>query len=363
MASTAHPVQSLVAPPEVAPVRPGEDLDWAALGTYLRANIPELAGEMTVLQFPNGSANLTYFVQIGDHALVVRRPPFGTLAPGAHDMGREHRTLSKLWQAFPKAPRSYLLCTDHSVIGADFLVIEYRAGDVIWGVLPASMAGHDDAARRVGFAVVDALAELHLVDADACGLGDLGRPDGFIERQVAGWQKRWSLAALDDAAPTMTIVGERLAASLPTPPRASILHNDFKLDNCQFDPNDPDHVKSIFDWDMATLGDPFVDLGILLNYWPDPSDPPSDAPIFNPGMESLGLPTRREVIERYAEGTGFDVGDVAWYEAFACWKTAVILQQLHTRYVRGESTDPRMATRGAMAVEQANRALRLLDDR
>jgi aminoglycoside phosphotransferase (APT) family kinase protein len=161
----------------------------------------------------------------------------------------------------------------------------------------------------------------------------------------------------------MDVVGERLAASLPTPPRASILHNDFKLDNCQFDPADPDHVKSIFDWDMATLGDPFVDLGILLNYWPDPSDGPSDAPIFNPGMESLGLPTRREVVERYAAGTGFDVGDVAWYEAFACWKTAVILQQLHTRYVRGESTDERMATRGPMAVEQANRAMRILDER
>ncbi len=349
------------APLDVAPVRPGEELDWSALEQYLRANLPELSGDFRVLQFPNGSANLTYFVQFGDRPLVVRRPPFGQIAPGAHDMRREYRALSKLWQRFDKAPRAFLFCDDQRVIGSDFLVIEYRSGVVIWGPIPPSMAAHVDVGRRVGHALVDALAELHLVDAEDVGLGDLGRPDGFVERQVAGWTKRWELAARADAEPLMTVVGERLAAAMPTAPRSAILHNDFKLDNCQFDPADPDHVKSIFDWDMATLGDPFVDLGILLNYWPDPTDTDGDRPIYNPGMDALGLPTRAEVVERYAARTGFDVADVYWYEAFACWKTAVVLQQLHTRYVRGESTDERMAKKGDNIAPQARRAMTILD--
>ena len=133
---------------------------------------------------------------------------------------------------------------------------------------------------------------------------------------------------------------------MPSSRYVSILHNDYKLDNCQFDPDDPDRVKSVFDWDQATLGDPFVDVGITLNYWPDPADVPGLEPIVNPGMEALGLPARAEVIDRYAARTGFDVGAVRWYEAFAAWKTAVILQQLYARWVRGESTDPRMARAG-----------------
>jgi aminoglycoside phosphotransferase (APT) family kinase protein len=354
-------VSEVQAPAEVAPVRPGEELDWPTLEAYLREHIPELSGEMQVLQFPNGSANLTYFVQIGDHRLVVRRPPFGVIAPGAHDMRREHRTLSRLWRAFDKAPRAFLFCDDHAVIGSDFLVIEYRAGEVIWGVIPPSMREHADVGRRVGLAVVDALAELHLVDPAAVDLADLGRPDGFVERQVAGWAKRWELAAPEDAEPLMGAVGQRLAANIPTSAHVAILHNDYKLDNCQFGPADPDRVHSIFDWDMATLGDPFIDLGITLNYWPDPSDTEDSAPIINPGMETLGLPTRGEVVERYAGRTGFDVGDVHWYEAFACWKTAVVLQQLHTRYVRGESTDERMAGKGEMVGAQARRAMTILD--
>src|SRR5919106_306053 len=223
-------------PPEVAPVRPGEELDWDALARYLRANIADLEGELEVLQFPNGSANLTYLVRAGPRRLVVRRPPFGQLPPGAHDMRREYRTLSKLWRCFDKAPRAFLFCDDHGVIGSDFLVIEYRPGVVVWETIPASMAAHAEVGHRIGLAVVDALAELHLVDPDSVGLGDLGRPDGFVERQLAGWTKRWELSAGPDAEPLMPAVGRRLAASMPAGGRSSILHNDFKLDNCQFDP-------------------------------------------------------------------------------------------------------------------------------
>jgi aminoglycoside phosphotransferase (APT) family kinase protein len=148
---------------------------------------------------------------------------------------------------------------------------------------------------------------------------------------------------------------------MPSSRYVSILHNDYKLDNCQFDADDPDRVKSVFDWDQATLGDPFVDVGITLNYWPDPADVAGLEPIVNPGMESLGLPPRSEVTERYAVRTGFDVDGIRWYEAFAAWKTAVILQQLYARWVRSESTDPRMAERGPMVAGQVRRAAAILD--
>jgi aminoglycoside phosphotransferase (APT) family kinase protein len=178
---------------------------------------------------------------------------------------------------------------------------------------------------------------------------------------VAGWTKRWDLARPDDAEPLMIEVGERLERDMPGSVAATILHNDFKLDNCQFQPADPDRVHSIFDWDMATLGDPLVDLGTLLNYWPDPTDREDLRPIYNPGMEAMGLPRRDEMAERYAARTGFDVGMIHWYEAFACWKTAIILQQLHTRYLRGETTDERMATRGKDVSMQAQRAISILE--
>ena len=349
-------------PPEITPVRPGEELDWASLEAYLRDNIPELSGEFRVLQFPNGAANLTYFVQIGDRSLVVRRPPFGVIAPGAHDMRREYRALSALWKHFDRAPRAYLFCDDHSVVGADFLVVDYRPGVVIWGVIPPSMAHHENAGRRVGFAVIDALAELHLLDPAEVGLSDLGKPEGFVTRQVTGWRKRWELSAEEDSEPLMPVVGDRLFASIPQSPAPAIVHNDFKLDNCQFDPADPDRVKSIFDWDMTTIGDPFIDLGTTLNYWPDPSDPADEPGLLAGGVRSLGLPSRAEVVERYAEKTGFGVGDVRWYQAFACWKTAVVLQQLYVRWARGESTDERMATRGPLVSVQARRAAQLLDE-
>ena len=258
----------------------------------MRAGIPELAGEMEALQFPNGAANLTYLLRFGDTELVLRRPPFGVVAPGAHDMKREYRVLSRLWQIFDRAPRAYLFCDDHSVIGSDFVVMERRRGEVARDGVPAAMAHHDDVGRRMAFALVDAMAELHLLDPAAADLGDLGRPDGFAARQVAGWKTRWELVRPDDGPPQMDELPDRLAAAMPAPTRASFVHNDLKLDNCQFDPDDPDRVQSIFDWDMTTLGEPLVDLGTLLNYWPDPADPPDAGRVSHAGLLAMGLPTR-----------------------------------------------------------------------
>jgi aminoglycoside phosphotransferase (APT) family kinase protein len=348
---------------DVAPVRPGEELDWARVAAFLRDRLPGLDGELSVLQFPNGSANLTYLLRFGDTPLVLRRPPFGRIAPGAHDMAREHKVLSRLWQAYPPAPRALLLCEDESVAGAKFFIMEFRAGVVIWDSIPESMRNHADAPRRVGFAVVRALADLHQVDYTRIGLADLGRPDGFVARQLRGWRSRWEAVASREATAAMNEVADVLEQTMPPPQRAAILHNDLKLDNCQFDPADPDAVRSVFDWDMATLGDPLVDVGTLLNYWPDPSDSPGDRGMYPEGQDGLGLPSQAEILAVYGAVTGLDLAGVRWYQAFASWKTAIVLQQLHDRYLRGETSDERMASRGERVTELAARARRLLLER
>src|SRR5687768_7636048 len=236
--------------------------------------IPGLGGPFEVRQFPKGYANLTYLVTFGETRLVVRRPPFGRLARGAHDMGREYRALAGLSPVYRPAPHPYLYCDDASVIGAPFLVMEYREGVGVWDSIPLSMERHDRVAERIAAAAVGALARLHRLDVQQPGLRDLGRAAGFVDRQLSGWLKRWELAATNDV-PEMQDAADVLAASVPASDAAVVLHNDFKLDNCQFDPSNPDEVASVFDWDQATVGDPLIDLGILLNYWPDPSDDPS----------------------------------------------------------------------------------------
>ncbi len=344
---------------EAGPVRPGEDLDWDQLARYLRAEAG-LAGEMSVLQFPNGSANLTYLLRFPDRDLVFRRPPFGALAPGAHDMRREFRVLSRLWQAYDRAPRALLFCDDHSVVGADFLVSEFRVGEIIWSQLPASMAGVPGAALQIGYAMADALADLHLVDYQAIGLSALGRPDGFVRRQLEGWTTRWQRVATADADDVMMAAAGELARQLPEAGRTSIVHNDFKIDNCQFAAGDPARVAAVFDWDMATLGDPLIDLGILMNYWPDPSDRPADRALSYAGLDKLGLPSRAQIAARYAERSGLPVSGLRWYEAFAAWKTAIVREQLHNRHLRGETSDPRMALLHENVEMLGRRTLRLL---
>lgn len=354
---------------DVAPVRPGEELDWAALGAWMRAALPGLEGDVSALQFPRGSANLTYRVQVGDARFVVRRPPFGSRAAGSHDMAREHRVLSRLWTVYPRAPRAFAYCSDPDVIGAEFVVSEYRPGLVVWDHVPAGLSTEPGAEGRVGLACVDALADLHAQDPASCGLGGLGRPDGYLGRQVAGWQRRWTAvedqSVLPDAAEARAMVrelGRRLESSMPRSQRAGFVHNDFKIDNCQFAPGDPDRVVSVFDWDMATVGDVLVDLGTLLNYWPEHDLPEGAAAGFiaASATRALRLPSRVEVVERYARTSTLDLADIAWYESFGCWKTAVILQQLYARAVRGESADPRMRQRGEMVAPLARRALELV---
>ena len=351
--------------PELAPVRPGEDLDWPRIEDHLRANLPgdvyDADGHFEVLQFPNGSANLTYLIRFGESELVLRRPPFGDLAPGAHDMKREYRVLSRLWRIFDAAPRAYLFCNDHTVGGADFFVMERRRGEVIRGVIPPTMRHHRDIGLRIGMALVDRIAEFHTLDPETVDLGRLGRPDGFVARQLKGWKQRWDLVADDRYDAEMSAVHARLEDSRPDPQRVSLVHNDLKLDNCLFDPGDPERVTAFFDWDMTTLGDPLIDIGTLLNYWPDPADTDDTKRFSYDGMQHVGLPSRAAVAQRYAKKSGLDLADVGWYEAFALWKSGTVVQQLHHRWKVGDSTDPRMETVADGLPRLIHNATRLLD--
>ena len=243
-------------------VRAGEQLDWTRLTAWLRERLPacgvpglDVSREPTVAQFPGGHSNLTYLVRFGDTDIVVRRPPFGPVAPTAHDMAREFRWLSAMHRVFPLAPRPYLLCEDTSVIGAVFYAMERRRGIVVRVEEPPALA--NPAARtRLSGALIDTLADLHAIDVNANGLQTLGKPAGFVERQVRGWTERWQRSRTD-ALPEMDALATWLREHLPGDPASpSVVHGDFKLDNVMLDPDDVGRLVAVFDWEMSALGDP-----------------------------------------------------------------------------------------------------------
>ncbi len=334
--------------PELIEPRADERLELDRLEPYLRTHLPVADGAMAVRQFSGGLANLSYLVCFGETEYVLRRPPLGPVAPSSHDMKREHRVLSKLYRVFPLAPRSYLFCGDHSIIGADFQVMERRHGIVIRKKVPPPFS-HDVALKRkIGETVVDVLAQLHTVDRRAAGLEDLGRPQGFVKRQLDGWVQRWQVAA-HEKNPAMDRLIAWLYENFPRSRETTLLHNDYKLDNIMVDGKDPTRPVAVLDWDMCTSGDPLLDLGYLLNQWVEPGDNPvwieeAAMPTAEPGFAS-----RREAIERYARLTGFDVGEIDWYYAFAAMKFAVIIQQIYIRYRRGQTQDERFANYDARA--------------
>jgi aminoglycoside phosphotransferase (APT) family kinase protein len=326
---------------DTAPIRDDERFDETRVAQHLRDHLPELIADNEIVfdQFPGGAANLTYRAVAGDTELVLRRAPHGPVAKGGHDMEREHRVLSRLWRAYPKAPRSYHFCPDPEVMGKPFLVMERRKGWVIRGEWPGVFGTKESLRRTLAGSLVDALAELHLVDAASVGLGEFGRPDGFVHRQVEGWTRRWEAAKTRDV-PEMETVIAALVDTEPQPGPTTILHNDFKLDNTMAD--DSGELVAVFDWDMATRGDAMVDLGTLLAYWPDPAAP--TFPIFGDRSVSLAPHMAKiEVQERYAAATGFDVGNVSYFEGLALFRIAVIVEQIYARFVSGQTADDRFA--------------------
>jgi len=335
---------TLADPPELTPVRPGEDFDTARVEAYLKQNLSGLKGPMQVLQFPGGHANLTYLARFGERELVLRRPPLGPVAPKSHDMAREYRVLSKLAAHFPPAPHAYLLCEDPNIMGATFIVMERRRGIVVRSSIPPELERHPDVNRRISFALIDVMADFHDIDYEKVGLGDLGKPEGYAERQVEGWKGRWERAK-DQDLPIFDEMYTWLVDHMPRSAKPGLVHNDLKFDNIMLDPDDPAHVVAILDWDMTTLGDPLIDLGTLVCYWAEAGDPEMRG-ATNALTARPGFPKRAEIAARYAERRQVDISTLPWYEAFGLWKTAVVLQQIYIRYVRGQTQDERFVFLG-----------------
>lgn len=326
------------------PVRDGEELDAATLETYLRRHIGEAgaAADLEIEQFPGGFSNLTYLLRLGELELVLRRPPFGNRVKSAHDMGREFRVLDKLHPVYPPAPRPYLYCDDDEVIGAPFYVMERRRGVILRRQLPAGLEISPELAPRLSEAFIDNLAALHMLDYEAAGLAGLGRPEGYVERQVTGWVGRYQRARTDDW-PELEGVGTWLAGNLPGEAAHTLIHNDYKYDNLILGAGDLTRIVAVLDWEMCTLGDPLMDLGSTLAYWVEESDDPHwRAAAFGP-TDVPGSWRRQQLVERYAEVTGFDVGGMTFYYAFGLYKLAVIAQQIYYRFAKGHTQDRRFA--------------------
>ncbi|MBP8808898.1 MAG: phosphotransferase family protein [Kofleriaceae bacterium] len=339
------------------PPRRGEELDAGALGAWLDGVLGGHA-PVEVLQFPGGHSNLTYQITRGAEAFVLRRPPFGSKVKTAHDMGREHTVLSALAPVYPKAPRPIALCTDDAVLGCTFYLMEQKDGVILRKDVPTDLALDAATNRRLCELLIDALAELHAVDFAAVGLAGLGKPAGYVGRQVAGWTERYAGSRTDEL-PVVDEVAAWLAAHQPADGPPALLHNDWKFDNLIFD-RGLTQVVGVLDWEMATLGDPRMDLGTSLGYWVEANDA-QPMHMLRFGLTHLpGMMTRAEVLARYVAVSGRAVEDAVFYYAYGLWKTAVVAQQIYYRFAKGLTTDPRFAIfiHGVKALsEQAARAI------
>ena len=322
---------------DTAAIRAGEELSTGTLAEYLKDKVEGAERGISIEQFPGGHSNLTYLVRTCAREYVLRRPPLGPVAPKAHDMSREYAVLKAVHPVFAPAPEVFHLCEDPGVIGAVFFIMERRHGIVVRGEIPRELESFANYPARVSAGLIECLANLHAVDVEANGLARLGKPAGFLERQVRGWAERWERAKTEEIA-EMDQLLRWLAERMPESPAPTLVHNDFKLDNVMLDERDPGRIEAVLDWEMATVGDPLVDLGLVLCYWGQPSDPGGT----KPSLTSMpGWFSRQQVIEYYGKRSGRDLSNIAYYEIFAIFKLAVVLQQIYVRFHRGQTRDER----------------------
>lgn len=317
------------------------EIDWNAIERFIRKNIKELPdNRMEVRQFNEGYSNLTYLLVVGEWQAVLRRPPFGYTPPRAHDMSREYNILSKVNPVFPLAPKPYLYCEDPAIMDKHFYIMEKKSGVVIDKKLPDTFPTNNETGREISKAVIDSLVELQKVDITENGLDSIGKPEGYLSRQVHGWIKRYNHSKTDE----ISQVGEIedwLLKNMPDSPSPTIVHNDFKLNNMMFSQNDPGKVVGVFDWELATVGDPLTDLGATLAYWASAEDPDMG---INVVTNQAGFMSRKELLEYYAKVSGRDVSQIDYYLTFGFYKLAGILQQIYYRWKKNEIQDDRFST-------------------
>lgn len=335
---------------DTKPIREGEELNAENLQVFLRENLNLKADEIEISQFPGGSSNLTYCVKIGADEYVLRRPPFGNTVKSAHDMAREFNVLSKLSKVYQPAPKPLIYCDDESIIGSEFYLMERRQGLIIRGVLSKATASaggltlenSNDLRKKTVESFIENLVKLHALDYKKIGLENLGKPEGYVTRQVEGWTKRYFNAKTDEHAELEAAIGW-LNGNIPDSNGASLIHNDYKFDNVMLNPHDLTEIRAVLDWEMTTIGEPLMDLGSSLGYWmsADAGEAMLDQP-FNPRvlMENI---SRSELVEIYEEKSGKPVSDIVFYYVFGTFKLAAIAQQIYFRYIKGFTKDKRFA--------------------
>jgi aminoglycoside phosphotransferase (APT) family kinase protein len=341
-------------------VRSEDALDVGALDAFLKAHIAGLEGEPEIAQYPGGASNLTYLARYPKRDLIVRRPPFGKKAKSAHDVLREARILSALKPVYPSVPGVLAACDDTAVLGCEFYVMERLVGIVLRRDLPAALGLSVESTRRLCCNMLDKLIELHNVDYRAAGLEHIGKGEGYVRRQVAGWSDRWQNARTDDVGAFEDVVAW-LHAEMPERDVATcVIHNDFRFDNLVLAPDDPLRIVGVLDWEMATLGDPLMDLGGLLAYWVQADDEPGYLALRRQPTHAPGMLTRTEVMQYYVERTGWGADSFDFYKVFGLFRLAVISQQIYWRYAHGQTTNPHFAGYGAAANFLGERCRRLI---
>lgn len=326
---------------QAASIRQGEELNIEALNDYLSAHLPDDKGIIQIRQFPSGYSNLTYLIETSDSAFVLRRPPFGANIKSAHDMEREFKALSLLKSVYPKVPAPVLYCEDVSIIGAPFYLMEKVSGVILRNRPPKGLLLTPELMKGISEAAIDNLVELHQLDVDKTGLIQLGKPEGFVQRQVSGWIQRYYKAETDVLS-DMNFLAEWMTENLPpesTTP--AFIHNDYKYDNLVLRPENLTEIIAVLDWEMATVGDPLMDLGTMLAYWAEPDDDPALQQFSLTSMP--GNLDREQILHRYAQKSGANIDGFVFYYAFACFKIGVIGQQIYARYKKGFTNDARFA--------------------
>ncbi|MBM4763681.1 phosphotransferase family protein [Bacillus sp. B15-48] len=324
------------------PIRAGEEIDHDVIRRYVFQHIKGIPNtEIETRQFSSGKSNLTYVLKAGDWEAVLRRPPFGPLAPKAHDMNREYNLLKKVHKVFPYAPEPYVYCDDHAVLGCNFYIMERKNGNPITDELIVQNNLTIEDKRHISTLMVEAMVDLHQIDYKQAGLGNLGYPIGFLERMVNNWVKRYEKFKTDDI-PVVDNVTKWLRNHLPNEQEPALIHNDFKLNNVLLS-DDSKQITAILDWELATIGDPLFDIGNTLSYWVEENDSELLKESLEITTAQPGFMTRSEFLEAYASKTGRDVSNYLFYLILAYFKIAATQQQIYYRYKSGNTSDPRFA--------------------
>lgn len=341
-------------------IREGEELTLAAVDRYMKQTLPDLAGAPVITQYPGGASNLTYRIDYGPQSFVLRRPPFGRIAKSAHDMLREARVMRALKPVYPYVPNIVAICDDHSVIGCDFYIMERLEGIILRQDFPPELSLTEADTRQLCVNVIDKLVDLHLVDYKAANLESIGKGEGYVKRQINGWSERYRKAKTPDVGDFESVMAW-LQEKMPDEVAICVIHNDYRFDNVVLNPHNPLEVVGVLDWEMATLGDPLMDLGNSLAYWAQADDDPTFQMMRRQPTHQAGMLTRQEVVDYYLEKTGFKALHFDYYEVYGLFRLAAILQQIYYRFYHGQTQDKRFAGFGHTCQYLETRCQNLID--